>query len=113
MKLYLSEHCFLVKYQEEYSNLYPIYTVITQRNMLQPILYILYIAYPQLLTQQWLPCMWMSSSSNFSYQLTTTNIRVVKEMGNKNGLKESGHITFTLYKDTCPSVTMNSCQLAN
>lgn len=122
IKSYLTERYFLVKYQDEYSNLLPIKSGVPQGSVLGPILYLLYTADLPTTSRTEVATYADDTAVLAVHANSTTASQYLQENLNKiqtwlvkwkikaNELK-SIHVTFTLNRDTCPPVILNDRQL--
>jgi exonuclease III len=115
LQSYLKNRHFLVKQQEEQTNLYPILSGVPQGSVLGPILYLLYTA--DLPTEQNVitatfadDTAILASHENpqVASQILQTNLYKIQQWLTKWRIKpneaKSVHVTFTTRKNTCPPV---------
>lgn len=119
LKSYLKERYFLVKYQDEYTSLYPIYSGVPQGSVLGPVLYILYTADlpttnhttvatfaddTAILASHLDPVL---ASEHLQENLNKIQNWLLKWRIKANELK-STHVTFTMRRASCPPVKLNN-----
>ena len=122
MKSYLTDRTFQVRYQEEYTKLYTIQSGVPQGSILEPILYSIFTAdLPG--TEQTLTVTYVDDTAILaSHQNPITASRKIQNHLNqfeewlkrwhmKANENKSTHITFTLKRGTCPTVTLNGNQI--
>jgi hypothetical protein len=120
--LYLTGRTFQVRYQEEYTKFYTIQSGVHQGNIFGPILYSIFTAdLPE--TEQTLTATYADDTVILaSYQNPTTASRKLQNHLNqfekwlkrwriKANENKSTHVTFTLKRENCPTVTMNGNQI--
>ena len=118
LKSYLTDRTFQVRYQEEYTALYTIKSGVPQVSILRPIFYSIYAAdLPE--TEQTMTATYaddtailashhnpITASTNLQHHLNQleTWLKRWRIEANEN---KSAHITFSLKRETCPTVTLN------
>lgn len=119
LKSYLSDRYFLVKYGDAYSTLSPIESGVPQGSVLGPLLYLLYTT--DLPTNSRTETatyaddtaiMASHQDPNIASKYLQEHLVEVEKWMKKWRIKPNGtksiHITFTLRRDTCPPVSLNS-----
>lgn len=119
---YLTDRFFMVKHQEEVTDLIPIQSGVPQGSVLGPVLYLIYTAdipvTPNTFTATFADDTVILATSELprfasdKLQGALNNIqRWLKTWRIKANETKSQHVTFSLRKETCPSVTLNGQQL--
>ena len=122
LKSYLQNRHFLVKQQDEYTNLYPILSGVPQGSVLGPILYLIYTA--DLPTEQNVLTATFADDTAIlashenpqtASQILQTNLDKIQQWLIKWRIKpnetKSVHVTFTTRKETFPPVHLNNHHL--
>lgn len=122
LRSYLSNRHFLVKHQNDYTELHTINAGVPQGSVLGPVLYLLYthdLPTTRLTTTAtfaddtaFLASHIDPSSASRNLQICLTKVQYwLKKWRIKVNETKSVHVTFTLKRDTCPPVKLNNCQL--
>lgn len=118
----MSERHFLVKHEEEYTELFPIHSGVPQGSVLGPTLYLLYTADLPTTSTTTMATFADDTAILASHTDSKTASRNLQKHLNKvnewfkrwkikaNEAK-SLHVTYTMRRDTCPPVTMNNCNI--
>lgn len=119
LKSYLTDRYFLVKHQEEYTELMPIKSGVPQGSVLGPILYLLYtLDLPT--TQQTTTATFADDTtimaSHINPKIASRNLQEninqiekwLKTWRIKVNEQKSAHVTFTLKRQICPPVKINN-----
>lgn len=122
LKSYLTDRYFMIKHQEETTELHKIQAGVPQGSVLGPFLYLIYTAdiptTPNTITATFADDTAILATSEipaYASEKLQEALDQIQEWFKKWRIKaneaKSQHITFSLRKETCPSVTLNGEQL--
>jgi hypothetical protein len=119
LRSYLTNRSFMVKHEEEQTPLFPIQAGVPQGSVLGPVLYTLYTA-DQPITEQTTTATYADDTAALASHedpaIASKNLQThldklqiwFKKWRIKVNEKKSVHVTFTMRKQTCPSVFLNN-----